>query len=181
MKEFKLIPFGDAKTDLSLNGSVRLQDGKIFIEYRIENSAQIIGMKKLNEGKIHGAQADELWKNTCFEAFWSFSEKPSDPYWEFNLAPDGRWNVYTFHEYRKRNPHWKPAFKPEVSITKDGEKTVLHVSFPFGNATPSLKLYFGLSAVIENKDGKLSYWALTHTESEPDFHDKRSFTLVLNP
>jgi hypothetical protein len=39
----------------------------------------------------------------------------------------------------------------------------------------------GLSAVIEDVDGGLSYWALAHPSDKPDFHHPDSFALTLPP
>ena len=36
-----------------------------------------------------------------------------------------------------------------------------------------------LSAVIEETDGRLSYWALTHPAERPDFHHPDGFVLQL--
>ncbi len=37
----------------------------------------------------------------------------------------------------------------------------------------------GLSAVIEEKAGAMSYWALNHPPGKPDFHHKDCFALTL--
>ena len=37
----------------------------------------------------------------------------------------------------------------------------------------------GLSAVIEEADGRLSYWALAHPPGKPDFHHSDCFALEL--
>jgi hypothetical protein len=37
----------------------------------------------------------------------------------------------------------------------------------------------GLSAVLEEKDGAKSYWALAHRGDKPDFHDAGCFTARL--
>jgi hypothetical protein len=37
----------------------------------------------------------------------------------------------------------------------------------------------GLSAVIEEKDGTKSYWAIAHPAEKPDFHDPACFALPL--
>jgi hypothetical protein len=38
-----------------------------------------------------------------------------------------------------------------------------------------------LSAILEEKDGSRSYWALAHPPGDPDFHDPDCFTLDLPP
>ena len=42
-------------------------------------------------------------------------------------------------------------------------------------------LRLGLSAVVEEYDGMLSYWALRHPPGKPDFHHAAAFALVLEP
>jgi hypothetical protein len=37
----------------------------------------------------------------------------------------------------------------------------------------------GLSAVIEEMNGRLSYWALAHPPGKPDFHHADCFALEL--
>ena len=39
----------------------------------------------------------------------------------------------------------------------------------------------GISAVIEEQDGRLSYWALAHPPGKPDFHHRDCFALRLPP
>jgi hypothetical protein len=36
-----------------------------------------------------------------------------------------------------------------------------------------------LAAVLEDRDGRLSYWALEHPSERPDFHHPNSFVLEL--
>ncbi len=46
---------------------------------------------------------------------------------------------------------------------------------------PDVCLSLGLSAVIEDRSGALSYWALKHPPGKPDFHHADSFTLQIEP
>jgi hypothetical protein len=39
----------------------------------------------------------------------------------------------------------------------------------------------GLSAVIEDRSGQKSYWALAHPPGRPDFHHEDCFALELTP
>ena len=41
-------------------------------------------------------------------------------------------------------------------------------------------LRLGLSAVVEDVDGILSYWALRHPSGKPDFHHTDAFALQLD-
>ncbi len=42
-------------------------------------------------------------------------------------------------------------------------------------------IHAGLAAVIEDESGRLSWWALTHGGTQPDFHDPATFKVQLPP
>jgi hypothetical protein len=44
---------------------------------------------------------------------------------------------------------------------------------------PRGKLALGLSAVVVDENGVLTYWALKHPARKPDFHHRDSFVLAL--
>ena len=44
---------------------------------------------------------------------------------------------------------------------------------------PNIRLSVGLSAVIEDLDGSLSYWSLKHPPGKPDFHHADCFALEI--
>jgi hypothetical protein len=48
---------------------------------------------------------------------------------------------------------------------------------PLAGGLGALRL--GLAAVLEEGDGKLSYWALRHPAAVPDFHHRGGFTAKL--
>lgn len=105
--------------------------------------------------------ADGLWRHTCFEVFIATRSRA---YREYNFSPSGEWAAYAFSSYRKRDraklarPRWNGKV---ATIPARG------------------RLRIGLTAVIEEKSGALSYWALRHPRRKPDFHDRRGFTLDL--
>ncbi len=47
-------------------------------------------------------RAHELWKDTCFELFWS--EVGKSDYYECNVSAGGKWNIYHFDSYRNPVP-----------------------------------------------------------------------------
>jgi hypothetical protein len=117
------------------------------------------------------ARSDGLWRHTCFEAF---VRAPSgDAYAEFNFSPSGEWAAYGFSGYREAmTPLEITAPQIEVHQT-DGR---LAVSVRLASAGPSR---LGLSAVIEEVGGRISYWALAHPAAKPDFHHRDSFVYEL--
>ena len=127
-------------------------------------------------------RANRLWQHTCFEAFVALKGKPE--YHEFNFAPSGQWAAYSFQRYRKRTPLGNdiPAPAPRITVRKlanglDLDAIVRLDSLPI--TQPGACLQLALSAVIEDKSGMLSYWALKHPAGKPDFHRRDAFTLDL--
>lgn len=116
---------------------------------------------------------DGLWRTTCFEVFVA----AGDGYGEVNLSPSGAWAAYRFDGYRDgmrplaiAEPFIVTRHAPgRFALTVDVEPPV--------EATGPI----GLSAVIEDVDGGVSYWALAHPSAKPDFHHPDSFVLELPP
>jgi hypothetical protein len=120
---------------------------------------------------------DGLWNHTCFEVFIRADEGPG--YREFNFSPSGAWQAYQFQGYRDGAP-MNPAslFPGECCIGSEGLS--LGVRIPAEMLPPDDRLRIGLSAVVEESNGRLSYWALHHPSDRPDFHHYDAFALVLD-
>ena len=130
---------------------------------------------------VKPSRADELWRTTCFEAFVRSGEVTG--YYEFNLSPSGRWRAYSFDGYRKgmldhagvelRDQHKHIGDdRVELAATLDLDRLGL-------GADAVWRL--GLSTVIEEASGRMSYWALAHPPGKPDFHHPDSFAFDLEP
>ena len=112
--------------------------------------------------------ADGLWRHTCFEVF--IARKGSRAYREYNLAPSSEWAGYLFQKYRLRGNGSAP--RPRFRFRRSGGTLKLDARIAAKG-----RLRVGLSAVIEEKNGELSYWALRHAPGKPDFHHRRAFAL----
>lgn len=122
------------------------------------------------------ARVDRLWEHTCFEAF--LAVPGTEGYLELNVAPSTAWAAYTFQRYRE---HGKPAegLNLRVVVHQKPDRLELHALLHLDQAIAGKLLRLGLSAVIERKDGILSYWALKHPAGRPDFHNPQAFALEL--
>lgn len=124
---------------------------------------------------------DGLWQHSCFEAFVAADGDAA--YREFNFSPSSQWAAYRFAAERERDValearepvHLDPPF-----CEVDTQTLVLSVRLPPAALPrcPAL-LSLGLSAVIEETDGRLSYWALHHPGDRPDFHHPAGRSLRL--
>jgi len=122
--------------------------------------------------------AHDLWKHTCFEAF--FAPRGASAYHEFNLSPSGEWAAYAFASYRKRVAFDAEGLDPDIEVRRSGATLQLDASISLERLSPADQtLSMGLSAVIEEVDGALSYWALRHAAGKPDFHHPDAFAAVL--
>ena len=125
-------------------------------------------------GPAEPARADGLWQATCFEAFLRANR--ADAYREWNFAPSGEWAAYDFAGYREGRAEAEVA-APYVRIEDNLIWWALGATFAV-DAGASWAL--GLSAVLEEKDGTKSYWALAHPDGgKPDFHAADCFAARL--
>jgi hypothetical protein len=109
---------------------------------------------------------DGLWRTTCFEAFVAAGEG----YDEFNLSPSGEFAAYRFSAYRAG----MARLDTELSVVWSSGR--LEATVPLREDARRL----ALSAVVEESDGALSYWALRHAPGKPDFHHRDTFALSID-
>lgn len=122
-------------------------------------------------------RTDGLWRHTCFELFCGKPEGAA--YLEFNLSPSGAWASYRFACERTPDtpPHGPEPIQCTVVRRSPGELT-LDAHLPIREPTHSACI--GLSAVLETRDGSLSYWALRHPYAHPDFHARAGWLMPVS-
>lgn len=174
-QKFALQPFspGAVTPDITITGVIRRNNNKIEIFYVISGDLQDIVVQPKADIQM---RKDNLWKETCLEAF--LTPTGSDHYWEVNLSPAGHWNVYRFSAYRAEMKEEPAVISLPISVKMNNAALTLSTDIDMVNFISSNEsLHVGISAVIMNKSGRLSYWALAHPGTEPDFHSKESFVL----
>lgn len=122
---------------------------------------------------------DGLWRNTCLEAF--LAVEGDSAYREFNFSPSGQWAMYSFASERVRtHPDIDITMQPAIQRHASCEQLTLTALLPW-SALPlrGTPLCIGLSAVMEEATGQLSFWALQHPCERPDFHHPAGRTLRL--
>jgi hypothetical protein len=149
-------------------------------------------------------RGDELWRHTCFEAFVRVGRE--EGYLEYNLAPSGDFAAYRFERYRQGmvsaaevGSSILDAQSRAEPLAPDRREFLKRAGFDtlerFEPSFFSLKaeLSFsnlmglavaepwrlGLSAIVEEMNGRISYWALAHPTGKPDFHHPDCFALEL--
>jgi len=165
-----LIPHHDMPcgTEITLSVAVSRDGDRLSLHYLVTGEVERLRYPEI----VSVGRADGLWKETCFEAFVRSGDDTG--YHEFNFSPSRQWASYRFDDYRSGMR--EAPIEPAILIVKgEGQyRLVAMVELPGGNPWT-----LGISAVIEEIDGRKSYWALAHPPGKPDFHHSDCFVLEL--
>ncbi len=156
---------GGIVVELTLNGT------DMWIRYVVDANTDKLALT----APTHSNRTDNLWKLTCFEAFFFINEGPA--YVELNFSPSSQWAAYGFTHYRKGMMDFPLAKDPQIDSNARASQFALEACLSLSVDIKVGKI--ALSAVIEEQDGTKSYWALRHPLGAPDFHHKDCFALSL--
>jgi len=125
-----------------------------------------------------GVRTDALWRHTCFEAFVA----PADgaAYYEFNFSPSLNWAAYRFTAYRDGMSTVEINRGLEITVRRGHDDLELTSTVRLGQVNDLRDAHrwrIALAAVIEDKNGRLSYWGLRHPPGKPDFHHATGFAM----
>lgn len=158
--------------------AARPRPGRLTLRYAV---AGRIGALRLPPWGA-AERAEGLWRHTCFEAF--VRAVAGSRYYEFHVAPSTQWAAYGFDDYRNGMSALHEMRAPRIEVWSDGVSYTLDAVWDLGRI-PGLPgdepWRIGLSAVIEEAAGNLSYWALAHPRGRPDFHHSDCFAAELAP
>ncbi|MEI9850690.1 MAG: DOMON-like domain-containing protein [Sphingomonas sp.] len=167
--ELSLVPFsGMQRADIAIIVDVDLGADALVLRYRLAGSTAGIVLPE----PATPTRVDGLWEHSCFELF--LQPAGVDWYAEFNFATSQQWAAYRFTRYREKACDLWLVDAPLVEPASDGLRaSIARADLPSGGWR------LGLSAVIEEAEGRLSYWALAHPADKPDFHHPDCFVLEL--
>jgi len=125
-------------------------------------------------------RVDFLWQHTCFEAFLQRDGEAA--YHELNLSPSSEWAIYGFSRYREIESvdEDAAALRIQTVATSERLQLIAEVDLPrlsLGYVDAPLRV--GMNAVLETRDGSISYWGLYHPPGQADFHAGDAFALRL--
>jgi hypothetical protein len=150
----------------------RPRPGSLVLSYVVSGRISDLRLPPI----VASARADELWRHTCFEAFVRPSASPG--YYEFNFSPSTQWAAYRFDSHRSGMRVATEIGAPRIEVRSDEATYTLQAALELdGLSSP---LHLGLSAVLEETNGRKSYWALAHPPGKPDFHHADCFALELS-
>jgi hypothetical protein len=168
-------PATPAGVALSLAVQVHVDETEWVLQYRLLGPMAALRIP-LNAST---GPADGLWQHTCFEAFVGAEGEAA--YREFNFSPSGQWAAYRFQTERVRDTA-ADVTQPALHVSTTTDELQLTARLPVASLPAGPVVALGLCAVVEEADGRLSYWALAHPKDRPDFHhrDGRALRLARN-
>ncbi len=175
--QVKLIPHPSTPSDAidSFDVFIETDSNALALRYHISGNADEILLPEMRASD----RQDGLWQHTCFELF--ARSALSTRYCELNFSPSTQWAAYDFEDYRagmKRLPY--PA-TPQIYLTRDANHVSLAVDVNYDviASVAGNEPRIALAAVIEERSGRKSYWAMSHPCATPDFHHPDAFTLAI--
>ena len=109
---------------------------------------------------------------------------PDAEYYELNFSPSGQWAAYQFSGYRSGMRVAGEITTIPIEVRPSADGCALQASLDpdqLTGLTRKRAWRVGLSAVIEDTNGEMSYWALAHPSGKPDFHHADSFACEFSP
>ncbi len=178
MAKFSLTPYNKATAPATeVLAELNQNEESVFISYRIQKGLPLVD---LGSSTPHKERVLKLWEKTCFELF---IKNEKDSYVEFNFSPNFEWNCFYFAKKGDPLEEWTRMNRPATEILLSLDHYFLFAEirkelFPVGFFDGTHELRCGISSVIKGPNGVLSYWALSHHDTRPNFHDFRSFEKI---
>jgi hypothetical protein len=176
-RNFTLTPFpGEAPlVPLEITGAITRQGPILTLRYELRGDLAALA---LPDPADRPARRDGLWQETCFEFFLAPQNLPQ--YWEFNLSPAGHWNVYAFRAYRQGMHEESTLAALPFSVLRAPASLLVTLKVDVaGFIPPGQPLDAAIAAVVKDRNGAITYWALAHPGPRPDFHRRDAFIIKL--
>jgi hypothetical protein len=157
-------PATPPKLDVALSAALSPRPAGLAVRFVLKGALDLI----LWPSAAPVRHTDDLWRKTCFELF---VETAPPAYREYNFAPSGAFAAYAFEAERLGR---RPApDQVSTAFQRLGDEAILEAEITSEAAAAFGRI--GLTAVLQDISGALSYWALNHPKDRPDFHDPQGF------
>ena len=169
MNSFTLKPHTKIE-NISIEGNLVLREQKIRLSFVVKGALD----EYIFPSKSIPKKANELWKSTCFELF--LGNEKEETYYELNFSSSLAWNFYYLSTYRGEVEELTLLNSPKVERfeAKDEFKILFELSV---ENVEDFELY-NVACILLNKEHKRTFWTIKHLNSQPDFHDKASFSRI---
>lgn len=174
MYKNSLIPYTlEDAPKINLETQLTVTDESFFISYKLTGDIDKID---LGDGHPKRERLIGLWNKTCFELF---IKNEKNQYIEFNFSPTFEWNSFFFNKKGDDLKEYQEisSLKTDILLSYDVFLLVVEIkkqTLPQEFLTEN-KMSAGITSVIKTKESSLSYWALSHEDTRPNFHHFDSF------
>lgn len=173
MLNFALRPFSKTHHDLAITGEVAAHGRRLNVSWHLHDPQNVVR----HPGGTTAEREIGLWNHTCFEIFVGSSLRAD--YLEFNFASNHHWNAFYFEAPGDALVEYTPIHQIQIN-TIDATLGVGIPLMPFPSEFwHEGQMKVGISSVLELVDGTLQYWALSHPETKPNFHNRHSWPIHL--
>lgn len=177
-KLFKLVEYNkNSNTEQKVTGQIT-RASSALLTLKFEVSVDCRELTWAVDSADQGFQRrDGLWQATCFELFLKSPVNSEKKYIEFNLTLKA-WQCYAFLDYRKRDSNPKVQEPKLVHFAENVLEWQLDLNGLGIEEAKNIEVY-PTAILQEQVSGVKSYWAMAHTEKQPDFHSFNYKGIVL--
>jgi len=169
MISFKLKPHTSIEK-ISIEGNLELIAEKIRLSFVVQGDLDAY----IFPSKSTPKRDNELWKLTCFELF--LANENEEAYYELNFSPSLAWNFYYLSAYRSEVEELKLLNSPKIECFE--AKNVFKIVFELAIENLEKFELYNVACILLNKENERTFWTIKHLNSQPDFHDKASFSKI---
>ena len=173
MAKFVLTPYDlPLAPQIQIQSELNINDESVYISYKITGDLPGID---LGIGRALHNRVIKLWEKSCFELF---IKNKNDNYIEFNFSPEFEWDAFYFTKLGDEALEYEKVNSVDIDILLSMD--VFHLlaridKHKFPENFFDGELSAGITSVIKDKKGVISYWALSHEDSRPNFHNFKTF------
>ena len=155
---------------ITVKATIKLHQNHLILEYQILGNLSNYHFPKTTTQQ----RADNLWLDTCFELFVASTN--SNSYWEINISPSTKWNIYHFSNYKDGMRKSDIISTPTIKTDKYHDEYVLSFESIISQDCFDQGLLINLCVILLDKKGVRHFYAIKRREGSPDFHDRTYFT-----
>ena len=170
-----LIPFNPITAPgFTIEVFLELDNNQLRVEFQVSGDIESLVLPDRQKAR----RVIGLWESTCFELF--IKNPRGEDYVEFNFSPEGLWNCFYFPRPKaplKAYEHF-PDPRTEIEHTNYGLrfKATVDLSFlPIDSIFNAPHFEISTPCVLESNEGRLTYWAYSHHNEFPNFHNFSTF------
>lgn len=187
-QEFSLVPWhspqgSESIPDVQISGWIDRTGDLLEIHYQLVGDLEAVAFTECLRSSIAAPAKTPtrrfgLWEATCLEFF--LAPAGQTHYWEFNLSPSGDWNVFRLEDYREGLGEEALFTALPFQVNHQEQQLSLSLALSLESLVErATDLEVAITAVLQDRAGVCSYWALSHPGPEADFHRRDGFTVRL--